>query len=74
MHWLKRAHPELVGRYEELYRDGSEMQRTEYDRLMDLVRPRGRTWDQRVREYRQTAAQLREAPADASDRQETLFE
>jgi DNA repair photolyase len=74
MHWLKRARPELVGRYEELYRDGSEMQRTEYDRLMDLVQPRGRTWDQRVREYRQTAAQLREAPADASDGQETLFE
>jgi DNA repair photolyase len=74
MTWLDRTHPELVHRYRELYADGSEMRRAEYERLMALVQPRGRTWDKRVRENRQQAAELRAQPSQAPNGQEKLFD
>jgi DNA repair photolyase len=51
MHWLRDARPELVSRYERLYGAGSKMKRAEYERLMSLANPRGKTWEERVREH-----------------------
>ncbi len=48
--WLRGTRPELVARYEALYGDGSEMRRDEHQRLTQLVTPRGRTWEERIRE------------------------
>jgi DNA repair photolyase len=73
MAWLERARPELVGRYHALYGEGSEMRRDEYERLMALVRPRGRTWEERIREHRQTAAP-RAAPTNSPADQQTIFD
>jgi DNA repair photolyase len=50
MRWLAVRHPELVERYRALFGEGSEMSREEHRRLLDLVRPRGRTWEERTRE------------------------
>jgi DNA repair photolyase len=50
LEWLRATRPELVPRYDALYGNGSEMRRDEQRRLMDLVKPRGRTWETRVRE------------------------
>jgi DNA repair photolyase len=50
MDWLRDGRPELLERYRELYGPGSEMDRAEHQRLIDLVRPRGRTWEERIRE------------------------
>jgi DNA repair photolyase len=59
MDWLRTARPDLLERYERLYGAGSEMERDEYHRLVDLVRPRGRTWDARIRELERGDAQDR---------------
>src|SRR5690349_3148433 len=45
--WLRATRPELVARYEALYGKGSEMRRDEHHRLTALVKPRGRTWEER---------------------------
>ena len=50
LEWLRTTRPELVARYDALYGTGSEMRRDEQRRLMELVRPRGRTWETRIRE------------------------
>jgi DNA repair photolyase len=72
MSWLLGARPDLVGHYEELFGNGSEMDGAEQRRLVGLVQPRGRTWDERVRELRQSA--VREAPPCRSPgSQQTLF-
>ena len=56
--WLRATRPELVPRYEALYGNGSEMRRDEHHRLLELVKPRGRTWEERIRERYREAAQL----------------
>jgi DNA repair photolyase len=66
MSWLRDARPELVERYERLFGGGSEMHGAEQRRLVGLVRPRGRTWEQRVRELAEDEASARE-PAAGSD-------
>jgi DNA repair photolyase len=58
LEWLKTTRPELVGRYEELYGNGSELRRDEHHRLTQLVRPRGRTWEERMKERYDTPSQL----------------
>lgn len=58
LRWLRRAHPELTERYEGLYGAGSEMARGEQQRLIALVRPRGRTWDERIREQERAERSL----------------
>jgi DNA repair photolyase len=63
MSWLRDARPELVERYERLFGEGSEMDGAEQRRLVGLVRRRGRTWDARIRELEEQAAQTREAGA-----------
>jgi DNA repair photolyase len=50
MQWLHDARPELLNDYQHLYGTGSEMHRTEQQRLIELARPRGRTWDTRIAE------------------------
>jgi DNA repair photolyase len=60
--WLRERRPELAPRYASLYGNGSEMRRDEHQRLLDLVRPRGRTWEARVRERFDDAAAPAEPP------------
>jgi hypothetical protein len=52
--WLRDTHPALLDQYEQLYGEGTEIERSEHQRLIGLVRPRGRTWDQRIREREHT--------------------
>jgi DNA repair photolyase len=56
LQWLRATRPELVERYDALYGNGSEMRRDEQRRLLDLVKPRGRTWETRIRERFEHAA------------------
>jgi len=56
--WLRATRPELLPRYEELYGHGSEMRRDEQHRLTELVKPRGRTWEERMKERYDTPSQL----------------
>jgi DNA repair photolyase len=58
LEWLRAARPHLVPRYDALYGDGSELRRDEHHRLMELVKPRGRTWEQRMKERYDTPSQL----------------
>ncbi|WP_053227450.1 radical SAM protein [Solirubrobacter soli] len=58
LEWLRTTRPELVRRYESLYGKGSEMRRDEHHRLTELVKPRGRTWEERMRERYDTPSQL----------------
>ena len=62
LQWLKATRPELVERYDSLYGTGSEMRRDEQRRLLDLVKPRGRTWETRIRERFATEAAPSAAP------------
>jgi DNA repair photolyase len=50
LEWLQNTRPELLPRYEALYGNGSEMRRDEHHRLTELVKPCGRTWEERIRE------------------------
>ncbi len=50
LRWLRATRPDLVERYDALDGSGSEMRRAEQRRLLDLVKPRGRTWETRIRE------------------------
>lgn len=70
MRWLRAAHPEFVNHYQHLYGEGSEMARSEYERLMALAQPRGHTWDDRVREHRRKTDKQ---TTDNAESQETLF-
>jgi DNA repair photolyase len=73
MDWLRDQRPELVPRYEELYRGGAYAPREERERLSSMVRRRGAP-----RGFRPTGA-LRRGSADApgaappAQRQERLF-
>jgi DNA repair photolyase len=60
--WLGATRPELLPRYEALYGDGSEMRRDEHQRLTQLVTPRGRTWEERIRERFDAPAQPSQLP------------
>lgn len=72
MDWLERTRPELVHRYRELYGEGSEMAGAEQRRLMELVKPRGRTWDDRIRERKEQEARLGERMAATKARTDQL--
>jgi DNA repair photolyase len=72
MRWLRDVRPELVPRYEQLYAAGSEMKRAEYERLISLVRPRGKTWEERVREHHRSLAGAG-SPSRGNGVQERLF-
>ena len=56
--WLRATRPHLLLRYEALYGSGSEMRRDEHQRLTQLVKPHGRTWEERIRERYDTPSQL----------------
>jgi DNA repair photolyase len=60
--WLRATRPELVERYDALYGAGSEMRRDEQRRLLELVKPRGRTWETRIRERFETEPAPSAAP------------
>jgi DNA repair photolyase len=60
--WLRATRPELLPRYEALYGDGSEMRRDEHHRLTQLVTPRGRTWEERIRERFDAPAEPSQLP------------
>ena len=60
--WLRATRPELLPRYEALYGDGSEMRRDEHQRLTQLVTPRGRTWEERIRERFDAPAEPSQLP------------
>jgi DNA repair photolyase len=63
MDWLRTQRPDLVPRYEELYRRGAYAPREERERLSNMVRRRGTGIAQRGRELRSTA---RPSPAMGS--------
>jgi DNA repair photolyase len=69
MEWLRAQRPELVERYEELYRRGAYAPREERERLAGLVRryaPPGSSerWGAATRARRSAWSGLRPAPAD----------
>jgi len=73
MDWLRTQRPDLVGRYEQLYRRGAYAPREERERLGRLVRRRGRSEGFRI-----GGSSSRGSPDGPDDtrqsaRQETLF-
>jgi DNA repair photolyase len=73
MDWLTAQRPDLVARYEEMYRRGAYAPREERERLSQMVRRRGASGG-----FRLAGAQFRGPSGDAgaaqfAPRQETLF-
>jgi len=74
MDWLRSQRPDLVARYERLYRNGAYAPRQERERLARMVRRGGAPgafWRGRSAEAAGPAS--RAAPSDVSGGQETLF-
>jgi len=74
MDWLRSQRPDLVARYEQLYRNGAYAPRQERERLARMVRRGGAPgafWRGRSAEAAGPAS--RAAPSDVSGGQETLF-
>ncbi len=74
MGWLQTKRPDLVGRYEQLYRRGAYAPREERERLAGLVRRPGRHTPRRFTRVRPPALQAPVAPTTPpAPPQEALF-
>jgi DNA repair photolyase len=71
MGWLRTQRPDLLGRYEELYRRGAYAPREERERLARLVRRRGAGGE--TRRWRRLSSEPEAAPAQPPPAQESLF-
>jgi DNA repair photolyase len=71
MQWLQTRRPELVERYEELYRRGAYAPREERERLAGLVRRRSA--DRAARRWRELPSVASERPSEPCVSQQRLF-
>ena len=71
MGWLRQQRPDLLPRYQELYRRGAYAPREERERLSRLVRRRGS--DPGFRLAGHPTSQADTAPSEPAGRQEALF-
>jgi DNA repair photolyase len=72
MHWLRAQRPDLVPRYERLYRSGSYAPAQERKRLAKMIRRKGNT-DRFVHDYRAVRQAAAKAPPHAAQPQQELF-
>jgi DNA repair photolyase len=71
MGWLRTARPDLVERYEDLYRHGAYAPASERERLAKLARGRGA--GNRFRRWSSRSSEPASRPNETSARQERLF-